>query len=182
MELTKELTEQTAEILTFDEISSSGEACSFIDLENGWGLKCYYDNKDDRDCSYTCQKYLANHELAPQVGKKFELIDHNGDTWFCFVTQVAKTLVDYGICNSHAFCEDTDLDSEDYRADEYDAMYCRNERDEWIHEVKSLTGFYYADDHAGNWGWIETSKGRRLVSIDFNMCFDLEEKILKGEV
>lgn len=180
-------TDKVAEILTFfDEISSSGEACSFIDLGNGWGLKCYYDNKHARDTSYICQKYLASHGLAPYVGKKFELVDHDGDSWFCFMTEVAETLVGYGICNSHAFCEDDDLNSRDDSdpddLNEHYSMFCREERNDWIQEVYELTDYYYADDHAGNWGWITRGLDRKLVAIDFDVCHVLEKKIKRGEI
>ncbi len=179
-------TDKVAEFLTFDHISSSGEACSFIDLDNGWGLKCYYSDKRSRDTSYTCQKYLASHDLAPQVGKKFNLFDHNGDAWYCFVTEVAETLVGYGYNNSHAFCEDDDWNGRDDEDPddlcEHYSMFCRDERDEWISEVYRLTDYCYVDDHAGNWGWIIRDNERKLVCIDFDTCVALEKKIKIGDV
>lgn len=181
MELTKELKDTTAEILAFNEPSSSGEACSFIDMENGWGLKCYYDDKNIRDMCYDIQKYLASIDMAPQVGKKFQLDDYNGDSWYCFVTETAETLVGYGINNSHVYCEDADMDEDDYDEDKHNALYCRAERDEWIAEIKKLTDYLYIDDHAGNFGWIVTKAGdRKLVAIDFDTCTYLYQKILKG--
>lgn len=166
-----------ADLLTFDDISSSGDACSFIDLGNGFGLKCYFDDKHARDTSYTCQEYLAGKNLAPNVGKKFSLVDHNGDAWYCFVTEVAETLVEYGIDNEQAYEEDADEIYMDLQ--EHYELYAREERDDWIHEVHELTGYYYMDDHAGNWGWIVRDGERKLVCIDFDTCIILENKIKK---
>ena len=171
--------DKVAEILTLNEISSSGESCSFIDLENGWGLKCY-DCKSSRDVSYICQKYLAGKGLAPKIGKKFELTDHDGYSWWCFVTEVADTLVEYGIDNKHCFDEDADEHEMDL-AEHYE-LYACNDRDDWIHEVMELTGYYYTDDHAGNWGYVVANDKYRLVCIDFDTCVALAKKIKSGEL
>lgn len=155
-----------ASILTFEEESSSGESCKFIDLENGWGIKCFY-CEDDCDVSYLCQKEAAKHDLAPRVGKKFNLIDHDGNGWYCHMTEVAETLCGYGYENSHAeYCED----AED--------LY-RDERDEYLEKLDDATGEYYFDDHVGNFGFICRNGKFKLVAIDFNLCRTWYSRLVK---
>lgn len=165
-----------AEKLALDEIDSSGEMCSFIDLKNGWGVKCYYDN-EGIEPSYTVQKYLAEHGLAPQVGQRFNIIDYNGDEWGCYITEVAATIVPYGLCNSHAF--NPNPDGYDY-SDDWDYEYTdlfRDERDVYLDYFWRVTGFDYIDDHAGNFGHVDN----KLVAIDFDTCENLYTKIKEKE-
>jgi hypothetical protein len=154
---------EIAEILTFEEESSSGECCKFIDLENGWGIKCFEDEKGC-EVSYTCQKFAAESNLAPKVGKKFNLIDHNGDGWYCHMTEVADTICGYGYQNSQAEYGPDGEDPEDL---------FRDERDDYLVEFDDKLGYYYHDDHAGNYGFIERDGKRKLVAIDFNLCFTI---------
>lgn len=157
---------EIATILTFEEESSSGESCKFIDLENGWGIKCFY-TQDDCDVSYLCQKEMAKHDLAPRVGKKFNLIDNNGDGWYCHMTEVAETIAGYGHENSQAaFC------------DEDPEMLYRDERDDYLDEYEKCNGYSYMDDHAGNYGFIYRNGKEKLVAIDFNLCFCLYNRLV----
>lgn len=183
MEVSGDLIEKTAETLYFEEHSSSGQCCNFIDLENGWGLKCYQE-KENRDRSYVCQEFLSQYELAPKVGKSFELFDHNGDAWYCHVTEVVEPLVEYGFNNDQAYEEElAELDeTSDFDEDEFRARYCRDERDEWINEVHRQFGVYYVDDHCGNFGFMQTENGKKLVAIDFDIFYRLYKKILSGEL
>lgn len=165
---------KVAEILTFEEESSSGECCKFIDLENGWGIKCF-DYDVYCDVSYVCQKEAAKHNLAPKVGKRFELIDHNGDGWFCHLTETAECIAGYGYCNSQ-----TEY-FEQYEGEDA-ADYLRDERDDMLNQFRDVTGEDYRDDHIGNWGWIYRKEKPILVPIDFNLCLSWYQKLTGIEV
>ena len=162
--------DEIAEILTFEEESSSGESCKFIDLGNGWGIKCF-DCSDGCEYSYVTQKEAAKHDLAPNVGKRFELTDHNGDGWFCHMTEVADCIAGYGFHNSQAeyFNELGEGEPEDY---------LRDERNDNLLRFYDVTGTDYLDDHVGNWGWITRGDKRILVPIDFNLCYRFYVKIM----
>lgn len=157
-----------AEILTFEEESSSGEACKFVDLENGWGIKCFY-SSDDCEVSYVTQKEAAQFHLAPNVGKRFELVDHNGDGWYCHMTEVAETLCGYGLRNAHTYKDSEGNDVE---------TFFRNERDDYCLEFEETFDCAYRDDHVGNFGFIERNGRKKLVAIDFNLCIKFYNMIM----
>lgn len=138
-----------------DEFDSSGSDCMFIDMQNGWGIKCYWD-KEARAVSYLCQKYAASLGFAPEVGKQFTVVDPcDGNEYFCHLTEVVETIVEYGIDNDH--CMDDD---------EYEDPPFYEERLDWIYEFEEVTEFDYADNHAGNFGF----KNGKLVCIDWDKC------------
>jgi hypothetical protein len=160
--------EEISRILYLEDESSSGESCKFIDLENGWGIKCFF-CKHDCEVSYLTQKEAAKYDLAPHVGKKFELTDHNGDGWYCHLTETADAVVGYGYQNSQV----------EY-FDEYDEppqYYLRDERDDYCCEFYDVLDTPYMDDHLGNFGWIRRNDKLKLVAIDFNLCYKLYNKI-----
>lgn len=163
--------DEIARNLAEEEVSSSGESCSFIDLENGWGIKCFYD-RENCNISHYCQNYLSKHELAPKAGNKFVIEDWDGCKWHCYLTEVAETIVGYGNSNAHAFAEDDDEEEEQF-------MLFRDERDAWLFDFEELTKTIYYDDHVGNWGFIKIGEKRKLVVIDFDLCRTTYKK-LKG--
>lgn len=144
--------EEISKIIAFEEEDSSGNDCRFIDMKNGWGIKCYEENVR-RNISFTCQKEAAKLDFAPIAGKKFSLIDQlMGDKWFCFVTEVVKPIAGYGMDNQHAFRPKL--------------MY--EERQEFCENFWVKTGIEYEDDCAGNFGL----KDKKLVAIDWDKCYN----------
>lgn len=179
-------TELIAENLATEEISSSGNQCNFIDLGDGNGIKCFM-NQEARDIAYTVQGYFDSRGMAPHVGNSFEIVDYNGDHWYCYTTEVAETLVGYGVENSHAFTDSL------YYADDYEyvlgndgskenSLMERDSRDKYIYDCYNLTGYEYRDDHVGNWGWILRGDKKKLVAIDFDTCWLIYDAIKSGKI
>lgn len=136
-----------------DDESSSGSTCKFIDLENGWGLKCfsndYYDNYRR---AYITQKFMAKHGEAPKVGESIII-----GNYYCYVTEVITPMADYGYDNDHS----VDIDRFDDEDEEYFDMCDANTR------FRKLFGFDYVDSHSGNYGYLDCGK---CVILDFDMC------------
>lgn len=132
--------------------SSSGSTCTFIDLENGWGLKCYYQHDENcRDCAYMCQKEAHKHGFAPAVGESFEL-----GNWYCYVTEVVETVVAYAPDNEYD--DDAFFDGSDTEA-YFDA------KEELIRNLSDKMNCIYTDDHLGNFGY---NANGDLVVIDWD--------------
>jgi len=156
-----------------DDIDSSGQECSFIDMKNGWGIKCYND-KGQADTNYICQKYVASLGMAPKVGKRFTITDPvYGDKYYCHLTEVVELCAPYGIKNR--FAEEEEYEDEEFEDPVSVAPYY-DERMEWVQNFYDKTGYEYWDTHTGNFGFLRGI----LVCIDFDNCHDLAKEI-KGK-
>lgn len=159
----QELVENT---LSNGEDSATGSTCRFIDLQNGWGIKCY--DKEDYNnyaTSFTVQKYMADKGCAPQVGESFQIGEY-----FCFVTEVVEPLTPYGFENDNSIDMDYDDDEEnaDIISDMENACDCFEKSNEW--------GLDYLDSHSANFG--HTTDGKTVI-IDFDTCERLRDNIVK---
>lgn len=69
----------------------SGVACTYVQLTDEIGVKCYPDARINRNYSFRKQKYLHRKKLAPRAYFKFEIHDpfYEGAI-SCYVTQHAE--------------------------------------------------------------------------------------------
>ena len=147
-----------------DDETSSGSTCKFIDLENGYGLKCYKEcYYKNYETAYTVQKYMAERNAAPKVGESIKIGDY-----YCYVTEVIEVMSEYGHDNDYAENKE-DLDDDDSRyQDMQEAEDLFAESNEW--------GYDYLDDHTGNYGYLANGT---CVVIDFDICMSLYHDIIK---
>lgn len=128
--------------------SPHGVSCHFVKIDNCWGVKVYTDEKE-RNYSRQRQEKAFFAGLAPSVGDSFDCGDR-----FCFVTEVAKTLVEE---------EDDDTFNECCREVDLANPTLAAEVEQLCDELKLLFNSEYSDNHYGNFGWLRG----KLVCIDF---------------
>lgn len=135
--------ECVVENLILSEDYSKGSSCTFVRLDPFKGLKLYR-SEDDRDNAYENHEAVFNAtSRAPEIFDKIEVAGYWG-----YVTQVAETLCDVDNCEEM-----------------YDAeQKYSSEIEECLQELREA-GFYYSDDHGGNFGFIDG----HLVIIDFDI-------------
>jgi hypothetical protein len=121
--------------------SPNGMSCSFVAIDDEWGLKCY-DEEDVRDEAYNNQQLLADYELAPPVGQKTEVGEY-----YCYFSRIAEV-----ICPNFADSELFDKKTKEWE----------DRINDLTDEINSKTGIYVADDHVENFGVFNG----KLVLID----------------
>jgi hypothetical protein len=69
----------------------SGVACTYVQLNESIGVKCYPDARVNRNYSFRKQSYLHSKRLAPKAYFKFEIFDpFDQSVIACYVTQHAE--------------------------------------------------------------------------------------------
>jgi hypothetical protein len=128
-------------------VSGSGTCCIFYDLENGWGIKCYF-SEYKRDEAWRNQRFFEIYDRAPITGDKVTVGDKYG-----YVTEVVETLTSGLNINNDAVNDERGVIYEE--GEIYDSKTMR-------YILPMLLGRRYNDDHEGNYG----VKNGRLVIID----------------
>lgn len=82
---TPNLTLNVDRILKKKKGSPCGCCCTFVKIDDNWGVKLYW-NEDDRNHSYRVQKYCSKRKLAPKVGECLKI-----GQYFAYITEVAET-------------------------------------------------------------------------------------------
>ena len=123
-----------------------GVHAMFRKLTTEWGMK-FFIFQGQRDETWTIQRKLARHGLAPQVGRKFSFRLHNTD-FFGYITEIALV------------ASDLQPDTEDYETFYYDDNKFHVEQ-----AYRQLMGYYPSDTHDGNFGILRG----KLVMIDFSL-------------
>jgi hypothetical protein len=132
--------------------SLHGVSCYFVPVTPFWGVKVYgsfYDRDEARDT----QKEAAKYDLAPRVGKSYDLPEGP-----CYVTEIAEVVAPF---NSE-FEPDCQTDSSLDDWEELESEY-RYEMNELIDELEDKIDWTFRDDHLGNVGYLNG----RMVCIDF---------------
>jgi hypothetical protein len=74
----------------------SGVACTYVQLTDEIGVKCYPDARINRNYSFRKQKFLHSKRLAPKPYFKFEVYDPFYEGGIpCYVTQHAEPCCTY---------------------------------------------------------------------------------------
>ncbi len=142
-----------------------GAECSFIKMDNGWGLKLY-DELSLAEHTHYMQGYASSYGLAPRVGKNVFKFDKQGHTVHAYYTEcIAKLLYDalpdlgnwlggnwpksneWGICGCCVDCPSLCLPD--------------------IAQQLADIGIKPYDLNYGNLGWMPDG---RFVCIDFGLC------------
>lgn len=124
---------------------NSGVHARFYDLGDGWGVK-YFLHEQQRDENYEKQSELAELELAPNVGIKFQFTRSN-QTMYGFFTEVVIPYENY-----------------------YDDAYTCESDDRILNISRELAanaednGIMVRDLHEGNIGW--SNKLDRWLILD----------------
>lgn len=140
------------------EKSPKGCNCTFIPINDKWGLKLYM-FEDTRDTNYKYQKLAAQHGLGPNVGGIINLPPVEGFQ-YGYISERVETFCDGNKCFSmRQFCDEWEEQWSDEIQDLDDRM------------VEILGISCLADAHPGNFGM----KEGRLVCIDFDEHFRDEE-------
>lgn len=129
--------------------SPSGLHCKFIKIDDVWALKIY-DNEYIRDKAYDSQKKVAESDLAPKVGIKFNL-----DYTFCYVTEIAETLFK-GDTNEKWWREYHRVNSD---------MAVMEKIRKCVAEMWQKAEYDMGDIHPGNFGYLRD----KMVCIDFSI-------------
>lgn len=122
----------------------SGVHARFFDLGNGWGAK-YFLYKDQRDENYNLQSDLAEHNLAPETGVKFEF-HRSGQEMYGYFTKVVIPYEEY-----------------------YSDLYTQESDDRLFQIGRSLKleaeehGLYVTDLHDANIGWDEDDQNWKII-------------------
>lgn len=162
--------------------SPQGVSCFFVQLDENTGIKCYHNNRDERDFCVEMQQFAHKADLGPKVGKTFNI----GKYW-CYVTQVIDPLFapEWGKClnvkvfnecgtyprnNAPNYCRGV---SEKYlgtssictRCTAYTCLQSifKQEIRDLEQDIKDWFGHYHEDLHLCNIGWMNN----RLVCLDF---------------
>ena len=146
---------------------SMGIAAKFMPIDDIWGLQ-FYNNKEDRDKTYSRQNEAWRHGLAPRLGKKFRMTTPTGKV-YGYITEVVETLYDRAVRNAgydipiHKFCnhENSSIRQACYKEEE---KLMDKTHDQLLKDLEDI-GLYTGDMHWGNVGWLPDG---RLVAIDFS--------------
>jgi hypothetical protein len=139
-------------VITHQGKTPCGVSCSFIKLNDRWGIKKYYD-KEKRNDNYKRQRHMASVGLAPKVGPKFHFEDMD---IYCYVSEAVQVLIE---------AESVVINWEK-REREHRAIYDSIEIMGWIRKAVNdmmVAGYQMTDTHAANFGIL----GNRVICIDF---------------
>lgn len=142
--------------------SPEGIQCSFIPLNDKWGIKVY-SCKSTRDYAYINQKKCLEIGLAPELGDKIDLDDKT----YCYITERVWTFP----------CLDSDMDRRRFLLDHtieelevalkeidmFEDHYLDSGLSDIVDEIWEKTGWRFIDDHVFNWG----KKDGNWIPIDF---------------
>ena len=138
--------------------SQSGCQAYFVKLNEKWGVKLFSD-KIERDTAYSRQKSAADVGMAPKVLNELEIpvntsplyYPKESQYWgFGYITEIVRTVPDEVLKNSSAR----------YQWDKE----TRFDREKYVDELFKKIGWFFTDNHPGNWGYMDDGK---LVCIDF---------------
>lgn len=136
--------------------SPSGCDCTFIKLDDKWGLKLYKDEYT-RDEAYENQRSCLDIDLAPLVG---ESIDFSSAGYYGYITEIIEPVA----------MSENDFNKVKYDADSRVFEIKREweqrteiERNIICKKIKEETGWIFYDSHYFNWG----TKDGQLMPLDF---------------
>lgn len=133
----------------------NGAHARFYDLGDGWGVK-YFLFENQRDENYQKQKELAELELAPKIGVKFQFT-RGTQQMFGYFTEVA---IPYDVC-----CENVEYNH--LVEDDYMGFYSVTRQ---MREKGDEAGVHLQDLHEGNVAWLPRLE--EWVVIDFSTATD----------
>lgn len=147
------------------ETSPSGAACTFIQINDEWGIKTYR-SENLRDECYKIQSEASEYDLAPPTGNSFNCIA--GYKLYCYTTRVVEMLFTEEYNRLREYCEANSW----RRGPEYDAFYVEYDRLEEEYDpimrnvsrqLDNSIGWACLDIHLGNFGRYNGD----IVCIDF---------------
>lgn len=160
---------EIAEKIINGEISSGAE-CTFIKLDEKWGLKLYSDEKR-RDDAHRNHAIFLRCGLAPDLKRKINLPSFI-EKRYGYICEIVEVLIDpvylYGF---KRFQGNPVYDDFDYSGwEKYTDELVESIDEEYYEEIQELiekineNDLYYSDCHIGNYGL----KNGKMVCIDFD--------------
>lgn len=150
---------------------SSGASCTFIKLDEKWGLKLY-GSEEVRDIAHENHAYFLKCGLAPKLKGKIDLPSFI-ERRYGYICEVVEVLIDpvyiYGFRyfdGNSAYDDFEDEDSWNGYCDDLINSIMEKYSDEYEELMNKLAqnDLMYSDDHLGNFGL----KNGKMIIIDFD--------------
>jgi hypothetical protein len=132
--------------------SPSGCDCTFVKLDDKWGLKIYR-CQETRDVAYENQSNCADIGLGPEVGESIDFLEANR---YAYVTEIIEPVGP----SEDEYNDDRNSHRKKRNQWEYET---RIERDAIVNMISDETGWFFHDSHYFNWG----TKDGQLMPLDF---------------